>query len=510
MQLSLLPKIFASLFINITRYQARTFYFLLVVSGILNTRNATAAINSNVQGPVNTSVCEGATATFSVTASNNVSNRKILAQFEYYNVSTQTWLAIGPETNLGNGPATATLQVNASATENGKLYRAIVMEKSASGKELYQTAETNAATLKVYSLPITPTLDNSSVTTICSGSAAHLVANGAPVNGSYKWYNAETGGTLFHTGATYTPTLDNTNVTTATYNYYVAAVNSSELGGCEGPRKLVQVTVFPKLQAAFTASGVEVNSFEEVTLTYTGIQIPGASYKWTLDGAQFTPGDATSSKPITVKWPTTGAKTVSLTVSVNNCSVTETKEIVVDMSTLPVELVYFKAARVNDQIEFKWQTAMEKNNEYFSLEQSTNGQVFTELAVIIGAGNSKHKLDYHFVQKNAPAGLTYYRLKQTDFDGTFAYSEIVAVSSAKSLQTLVVYPNPGQGIYTLQGAEDLLAASVADATGRTIMQLNSMVQNSSHSFDLTAQQPGIYFLHLNTGSEIKTIRLLKQ
>lgn len=176
---------------------------------------------------------------------------------------------------------------------------------------------------------------------------------------------------------------------------------------------------------------------------------------------------------------------------------------------LPVELVSFDAARKKAAVELKWQTAMEKNNDYFTLEQSTDGHSFTAFAKVKGVGNTNQVQNYSYVQQNAPAIATYYRLKQTDFDGTTSYSKIVVVNGFSNLQNLVAYPNPSTGSYTLQGAPDITAASVLDQTGRTVMQINNLNKEASLNFDLSAQQAGVYFLRLNTISGVKTLRLIK-
>jgi hypothetical protein len=175
--------------------------------------------------------------------------------------------------------------------------------------------------------------------------------------------------------------------------------------------------------------------------------------------------------------------------------------------TLPVELLSFNAARVNGQLALTWSTAKEINNDYFNLEQSTNGKNFSSFAQVKGAGNSSRKLDYNFVHKSAPTGLTYYRLKQTDFDGTVTYSKIIAFTDKQATALLSAYPNPSTGTYKLAGLDGIVEAKVANATGRTIKNLKML--DKDYSLDLSDQKPGIYFLQINTGNEVKTLRLVK-
>jgi len=78
-------------------------------------------------------------------------------------------------------------------------------------------------------------------------------------------------------------------------------------------------------------------------------------------------------------------------------------------------------------IELYWVTSNEINNDYFTIEKSNDGINFEIVEIILGAGNSDILLEYSFVDKNPINGISYYRLKQTDFDGKFEYSDIISV-----------------------------------------------------------------------------------
>ncbi|MCL2328329.1 MAG: hypothetical protein FWC39_07425 [Bacteroidetes bacterium] len=71
-----------------------------------------------------------------------------------------------------------------------------------------------------------------------------------------------------------------------------------------------------------------------------------------------------------------------------------------------------------------WATTSETNSNYFTIERSSNGRDFTEIARINGAGTSTVTINYGYADKNPLNGISYYRLKQTDFDGQYSYSSI--------------------------------------------------------------------------------------
>ncbi|MGZ8558100.1 MAG: T9SS type A sorting domain-containing protein [Chitinophagaceae bacterium] len=94
---------------------------------------------------------------------------------------------------------------------------------------------------------------------------------------------------------------------------------------------------------------------------------------------------------------------------------------------LPVQLIYFKATPQQDKIALQWETATETNNQYYTLEQSLNGTDFIAIAKISASGNTNSLSRYSYDDNTDLQGLVYYRLKQTDIEGSLTYSKIVSV-----------------------------------------------------------------------------------
>ena len=130
----------------------------------------------------------------------------------------------------------------------------------------------------------------------------------------------------------------------------------------------------------------------------------------------------------------------SATVS-SNCSGCNT--------VLPIELLYFKANYINKNVLFNWATASEINNNYFTVERSTDGINFVTLSIVSSKasnGNSTGILSYTFSDTNVVSGTYYYRLKQTDFDFKYTYSSVVAVTVTQTIDfTFDLAPNPNDG-----------------------------------------------------------------
>ncbi len=104
---------------------------------------------------------------------------------------------------------------------------------------------------------------------------------------------------------------------------------------------------------------------------------------------------------------------------------------------LPVKLIAFNALLVNKKVNCTWETASEINNDYFTIERSTDGNHFESIGRVKGKGNTNTNTRYRFTDNNPLAGISYYRLKQTDFDNTYTYSAIKRVGSSEKLNSAI-------------------------------------------------------------------------
>jgi len=111
---------------------------------------------------------------------------------------------------------------------------------------------------------------------------------------------------------------------------------------------------------------------------------------------------------------------------------------------LPVTLIEFRATPVDEQVVLEWTTASEINNSFFTIERSLNGSTFEFVGQLDGAGTSASTISYRYIDTAPLTGTSFYRLKQTDFNGEFEYSELRSVSIAEAIETFdfKVYPNP--------------------------------------------------------------------
>ncbi|MBX2946174.1 MAG: T9SS type A sorting domain-containing protein [Cyclobacteriaceae bacterium] len=182
---------------------------------------------------------------------------------------------------------------------------------------------------------------------------------------------------------------------------------------------------------------------------------------------------------------------------------------------LPVELLYFKAEYERPVVVTSWATATELNNDHFTLERSSNGEHFEELAIIPGAGTTNERNNYFEIDRAPYYGKTYYRLKQTDFDGTITYSKIVHVKTDEDPSVvLTVYPNPNKGkVLNFSLNSKPFQLHSFDIFNQHGVTLESQVIQSASVVDFSAElksslPQGIYFIKIHYNDTVKTLKLI--
>lgn len=174
---------------------------------------------------------------------------------------------------------------------------------------------------------------------------------------------------------------------------------------------------------------------------------------------------------------------------------------------LPIELLSFTAEAEGSTVNLKWTTASEQNNERFTIERSADGSAWERIAVMPGAGTSNMPIDYSTKDDLPLMGLSYYRLKQTDHDGTSTYGDAVAVRMELANEILV-HPNPGQDIinvvFTASGAHQV---QLMDDLGR-MLSVPVTIMDGRAQLDVSTVPPGCYLLVATAEQEVTTKRLV--
>lgn len=169
---------------------------------------------------------------------------------------------------------------------------------------------------------------------------------------------------------------------------------------------------------------------------------------------------------------------------------------------LPVELLNFNAVLFDRKVLLNWQTASEKDNDYFQIERSQDGILFQPLINVDGAGNSNTLLSYNAIDENPFQGTSYYRLKQVDFNGEFSHSETRVVMWEEGVNTLLIYPNPSSGLINFVSTSPIESFKIYSSDGK-------LVHNDSFNEVLTLNlTPGVYSVTYESDNKLKTKRIV--
>jgi hypothetical protein len=183
-------------------------------------------------------------------------------------------------------------------------------------------------------------------------------------------------------------------------------------------------------------------------------------------------------------------------------------------SGLPIELVSFEANFKGENVDLTWTTATETDNDYFTLERSQDGNSFDKIAIVDGAGNSNAYLTYYHTDHSPLSGNSYYRLKQTDINGAYSYSKIVAVKSLGTFDNLLVYPNPTDASFqlALSGTEDeIFQVEISDLTGKLQFTKQFLSSSETHIETIDPSEklaPGTYLVLVSSMKHVFTRKLI--
>lgn len=138
-----------------------------------------------------------------------------------------------------------------------------------------------------------------------------------------------------------------------------------------------------------------------------------------------------------------------------------------DIGVLPVELMSFTGTAEKEFNELTWITASERNSAFFLIERSIDGQDFEPIGTVDAAAHSLAVIRYQFTDANARPGLSYYRLRMVDNDGSEELSNIIVLT--RDNRSTVVYPVPVNDVLFWSPQEkNVIRAVIHDALGRTV------------------------------------------
>ncbi len=167
---------------------------------------------------------------------------------------------------------------------------------------------------------------------------------------------------------------------------------------------------------------------------------------------------------------------------------------------LPIELLSFDAVENGSRVDLQWVTASEINNDFFTVERSADAIHFEHVFSLPGAGNSSLSNTYSGIDPKPLNGLSYYRLKQTDFDGNFSFSHIVPVMMHAQLNFANVFVNADNNFNLDIASErgENVSVEVFDFTGKLIIneQVVTSKGHNNYTINNSGLATGIYLVRV--------------
>ncbi|MDX2362890.1 MAG: T9SS type A sorting domain-containing protein [Crocinitomicaceae bacterium] len=236
----------------------------------------------------------------------------------------------------------------------------------------------------------------------------------------------------------------------------------------------------------------------------------GSGYAWS-------PGTEVSDS--TTQYPTVspGATTTYIvTTTGGTCPATDTV-IVTNCLALPVELTSFAGQNLGEINELIWTTAFETNCDYYTVQRSSDGIDFITIAVVDGAGTSTTVLNYRAFDNHPINGVNYYRLIQTDFEGTTSLSDVIAINTTTT-SGIQIYPNPSSHDLFIDINESvnegMHTIMITDVVGKVMLEQIDFSKNQTtyKISNFNALVTGVYLIQVLTddGEVVKIQKIIKQ
>jgi fibronectin-binding autotransporter adhesin len=202
----------------------------------------------------------------------------------------------------------------------------------------------------------------------------------------------------------------------------------------------------------------------------------------------------------------------TVTVSFQNAFSPQTLATDDPTSTLPIELLDFNAVLRGSAVDLNWSTASEVNNDFFTIERSADLEKFEEVRIVKGQGTKRTKTSYSSVDENPLSGRSYYRLRQTDLDGHYTFSDLKLIDNVTTNARLSIYPNPVMDSKFILEARNFrpsegVVVSVVNLQGVTVFEALYNVDESGNmkrSVELGPVSNGLYAVIIISSSGLRT------
>lgn len=175
---------------------------------------------------------------------------------------------------------------------------------------------------------------------------------------------------------------------------------------------------------------------------------------------------------------------------------------------LPVGMSLYDVTLDREKVKITWLTETELNNDYFSVQRSSDGQIWETIGLKKGMGTKSSQSYYEVIDEKPLTGISYYRLKQVDTDGKFSFSPIKLIKNSPELE-FTVYPIPAKDIVKVNtNNKKLDAIEIVDILGNSIIAPYT-IENGEYIYTIAHLKKGVYTINMQVDGQKITRRLIK-
>lgn len=297
--------------------------------------------------------------------------------------------------------------------------------------------------------------------------------------------------------------------------YFFTRGSSMNFGMTGGMLNITYRVASATTFSTVTSGGVYTIPSDDTYRTYRFIYTPGNGKGYLLvNGTVVWSFDGPDGRPL--YWEGSGNVIMGQLMDGNGANKAMVDNFTVyslNITSLPIELTSFNAERnADNKVDLSWTTSSERNNDFFTVERSLDGTEWEAISTVPGAGNSTVKRSYATTDENPVAGVQYYRLKQTDYDGKNETFEVLSVEIPEQQISMQMYPNPTTGVFTVS-SDAITSANdteirVINAMGTVVLERSQVTENRN-VIDLTDFNSGTYIVEVIADGQATRSMLLK-
>ncbi|PKR81158.1 hypothetical protein CW751_06125 [Brumimicrobium salinarum] len=169
-----------------------------------------------------------------------------------------------------------------------------------------------------------------------------------------------------------------------------------------------------------------------------------------------------------------------------------------DCTILPIQLISFEATANSREVNLKWGTATETQCDYYEIQRSQNGLFWETIGFEKGSGTSNIESSYYKIDKKPYRGISYYRLKQVDFNGQFELLPIRSVEFSTNKREINLSPNPTKDWFNISANNSKIKeVSIKDNNGKEVIHLTDY-NNATVFINCESLTPGVYIVEIST------------